>query len=127
VKFNYPRYVLLRNRPLLYAFIIGLCVVLPILKSQATTEERVARERLNRHYVQSLELIHEHFYDTPDYEQLTKAAVSGMLRVLDPHSNFFDKKAFEESRNDQRSQYYGIGFKYISIFGFDTGNLIIAD
>ncbi len=116
MKFNHPRYVL-RHRPLLYTFIIGLCVVLPILKPQATTEERVARERLNRHYVQSMELIREHFYDTPDYEQLTKAAVSGMLRVLDPHSNFFDKKAFEETRNDQRSQYYGIGASIQQRFG----------
>jgi carboxyl-terminal processing protease len=56
-----------------------------------------------------MELIREHFYEPRDYEPLTKAAIHGMLRVLDPHSNFFDKKAFEETRNDQRSQYYGIG------------------
>jgi carboxyl-terminal processing protease len=107
----------LPNRPLLYAFVIGLCVLLPVLKPQATTDENAARDRLNRHYVQSMELIRERFYDTPDYEVLTKAAVGGMLRVLDPHSNFFDKKAFEETRNDQRSQYYGIGASIQSRYG----------
>jgi carboxyl-terminal processing protease len=113
VKFNYPR----ATRPLLYALVIGLCSLLPSLRPQATTEESSARDRLNRHYVQSMEMIREHFYDTPDYEVLTRAAVSGMLRVLDPHSNFFDRKAFEETRNDQRSQYYGIGASIQQRFG----------
>ena len=32
-----------------------------------------------------------------------------MLRSLDPHSNFYDAKEFEEQRADWRSEYYGIG------------------
>jgi len=32
-----------------------------------------------------------------------------MLRTLDPHSNYYDRKSFEEMRMEQRSQYYGIG------------------
>jgi hypothetical protein len=30
-----------------------------------------------------------------------------MLRTLDPHSNYYDRKSFEEMRLEQRSQYYG--------------------
>lgn len=91
---------------LLVSLFIPLTTVWP---QTVKTDEQAARERLNRHYVQGMELIREHFFDEPSYELLTRTAVSGMLRTLDPHSNFYDRKAFEETRNDQRSQYYGIG------------------
>jgi carboxyl-terminal processing protease len=32
-----------------------------------------------------------------------------MLHVLDPHSNFYDPKAFAQMREDQRGKYYGVG------------------
>jgi len=32
-----------------------------------------------------------------------------MLRVLDPHSNFYDPKAYAKMREDQRGHYYGVG------------------
>ena len=34
-----------------------------------------------------------------------------MLRTLDPHSNFFDPKALESLREDQRGHYYGVGMQ----------------
>jgi carboxyl-terminal processing protease len=36
-------------------------------------------------------------------------AIPGMLRVLDPHSNFFDPKAYARMREEQQGQYYGVG------------------
>src|SRR5437867_2154235 len=36
-------------------------------------------------------------------------AIPGMLRMLDPHSNFFDAKQFSLLREDQRGKYYGVG------------------
>jgi carboxyl-terminal processing protease len=32
-----------------------------------------------------------------------------MLHTLDPHSNYFDAKEFEQFRTEQSSRYYGIG------------------
>jgi carboxyl-terminal processing protease len=32
-----------------------------------------------------------------------------MLRVLDPHSNFYDPKAFARMREEQHGRYYGVG------------------
>jgi carboxyl-terminal processing protease len=32
-----------------------------------------------------------------------------MLHVLDPHSNFYDPKAFAQMREDQHGKYYGVG------------------
>jgi carboxyl-terminal processing protease len=36
-------------------------------------------------------------------------AIQGMLRTLDPHSNFYDPKAYAKMREDQRGHYYGVG------------------
>ena len=38
-----------------------------------------------------------------------KGAIPGMLRTLDPHSNFFDPKDFAGLREEQHGKYYGIG------------------
>jgi carboxyl-terminal processing protease len=40
-------------------------------------------------------------------------AIPGMLRTLDPHSNFFDPKALEAMREEQRGHYYGIGMQVL--------------
>jgi len=42
-----------------------------------------------------------------------KGAIPGMLRTLDPHSNFFDPKDFEGMREDQRGHYYGVGMQVV--------------
>src|SRR5438477_5999906 len=34
-----------------------------------------------------------------------------MLRVLDPHSNFFDPKSYSALREEQRGKYYGVGME----------------
>lgn len=44
-----------------------------------------------------------------NYNDVFKASIDGMLRALDPHSNYFDPVEFDELRNDQRSEYSGIG------------------
>jgi carboxyl-terminal processing protease len=36
-------------------------------------------------------------------------AIPGMLHELDPHSNFFDPKAYALLREDQQGKYYGVG------------------
>ena len=36
-------------------------------------------------------------------------AIPGALRTLDPHSNFYDPRAFDRLREDQEGKYYGVG------------------
>jgi carboxyl-terminal processing protease len=36
-------------------------------------------------------------------------AIPGMLRTLDPHSNFYDAKAYARMREEQHGRYYGVG------------------
>lgn len=51
-----------------------------------------------------------------DYNEVFKSSIVGMLRTLDPHSNYFDRREFEEFRADQRSEYYGIGASIVNQF-----------
>lgn len=93
----------------IFAITICLLVSVVVLRSQAVTDDRLAQDKLARDYVQAMELVRENYVEEVEYETLTNTAIQGMLRVLDPHSNFYDRKAFEEMRLEQRSQYYGIG------------------
>ena len=40
---------------------------------------------------------------------ITKHAIDGMLKALDPHSNFYDRNEWQELLDDQQSGYTGIG------------------
>src|SRR5258706_6566685 len=44
---------------------------------------------------------------------LYSGAIPGMLRVLDPHSSFFDPRAYANLREDQRGRYYGVGMTIV--------------
>ena len=48
---------------------------------------------------------------TPDKadDVIYDGAIPGMLQVLDPHSHFYDPKAYARLREDQRGHYYGVG------------------
>ncbi|MDR3772211.1 MAG: S41 family peptidase [Terracidiphilus sp.] len=51
--------------------------------------------------------------DTAIYD----GAIPGMLRVLDPHSNFYDPKAYAKMREEQHGRYYGVGMTIQQQFG----------
>ncbi len=42
-------------------------------------------------------------------KSIYRGAIPGMLRTLDPHSNFFDPKEFAGLREEQHGMYFGIG------------------
>ena len=52
--------------------------------------------------------------------ELTKSALGGMLRSLDPHSNFYDAAEWKDLLDEQRSGYTGIG---ATISNFDNSGL----
>src|SRR5262245_47728361 len=58
------------------------------------------------------DLVEQNAADKVDPDKgLYRGAIPGMLRTLDPHSNFFDPRDFQEMREGQRGQYYGVGMK----------------
>ena len=70
-----------------------------------------ALEGIEADVSEALTVIQENYVDGSklDYNGVFKSSIIGMLRSLDPHSNFYDAKEFEEQRADWRSEYYGIG------------------
>lgn len=42
-------------------------------------------------------------------------AIPGMLRTLDPHSNFFDARTFSRLRETQEGKYYGVGMRILTV------------
>jgi len=44
-------------------------------------------------------------------------AIPSALRTLDPHSNFFDPRAFALLREDQEAKYYGVGMQIVTVPG----------
>lgn len=65
--------------------------------------------QLVKAFTEGSRLIEENYVTEREQEALTKAAVLGMLHVLDPHSSFFDRRAFNEMQEEQSSRFYGIG------------------
>lgn len=103
----------MKNKRPRYLFFIFATIVLFAMVCttgfQAVTDDRVAQDKLASDYIQAMELIRDNYAEQPEYELLTTNAIQGMLRTLDPHSGYYDRKAFDEMRLEQRSQYYGIG------------------
>ncbi len=66
---------------------------------------------IEKDFDEALRVIHENYIEGSklDYNSVFKSSIIGMLRSLDPHSNYYDRDEFDELKTDQRSEYFGIG------------------
>jgi len=63
-----------------------------------------------KQFTRVLDVVQSNYADPVDVDkEVYQGAIPGMLRVLDPHSNFFDARQFALLREDQRGRYYGVG------------------
>jgi carboxyl-terminal processing protease len=80
--------------------------------AQTATDESTLRDSLHQ-FTNVYSLVEQNYADPLDKDKIDKAiydgAIPGMLHVLDPHSNFYDPKAFAQMREDQHGKYYGVG------------------
>lgn len=100
----------------LLAFGIGSVAVSPALvtaqKSAASGRQNApvaTEQKVSDSYQKALEIVRQNYVVELDDEALTKSAVIGMLKTLDPHSDYLDRKSFQEFNEKQQSQYFGIG------------------
>jgi len=70
-----------------------------------------ATAAVQRDFDEALKVIQEQYVDGRklNYNDAFKSSIIGMLRSLDPHSNYYDREEFDELKTDQRSEYFGIG------------------
>ena len=66
---------------------------------------------VQRDFDEALKVIQEQYVDGRklNYNDVFKSSIIGMLRSLDPHSNYYDREEFDELKTEQRSEYFGIG------------------
>ena len=66
---------------------------------------------VERDFDEALKLVEDQYVEGRklNYNDVFKSSIIGMLRSLDPHSNYYDREEFEELKTDQRSEYFGIG------------------
>jgi carboxyl-terminal processing protease len=63
-------------------------------------------------FAQVYSVIEQNYADKLDADKaIYDGAIPGMLRVLDPHSNFFDPKQYSALQEEQRGRYYGVGMQ----------------
>jgi len=72
-----------------------------------------------------LALIEDNYVGEIDSTRMVEDAISGMLRTLDPHSNYLSAETFSEMRDEQRGRFHGLGIQ-ITKRGTDKPLTIIA-
>jgi carboxyl-terminal processing protease len=90
---------------------------------------RNATVGVERDFDEALKLIQDQYVDGRklDYNNVFKSSIIGMLRSLDPHSNYYDREEFDELKTDQRSEYFGIGASIQSyVYGDDVDTYITS-
>src|SRR5262249_11408378 len=76
--------------------------------SSSTTDADV--ENSLRLFTKVLSAVEANYADPVNEDKaIYNGAIPGMLRTLDPHSNFFDPKTFSLLREEQQGRYYGVG------------------
>jgi carboxyl-terminal processing protease len=82
--------------------------------AQSASDESTLRDSLHE-FTDIYSLVEQNYAEPMNQDRIDKAiydgAIPGMLHVLDPHSNFYDPKAFAQMREDQHGKYYGVGMQ----------------
>jgi carboxyl-terminal processing protease len=77
---------------------------------RATTASADDYQTAVRDFTKVLDVVQANYAEHVDVDKVVyQGAIPGMLRMLDPHSNFFDARQFALLREDQRGKYYGVG------------------
>jgi carboxyl-terminal processing protease len=102
-----------RRGLVLIVVVLGVSAVLgglygpPVRATTASTDDYQSSVR---DFTKVLDIVQSNYAEPVDVDKAVyQGAIPGMLRMLDPHSNFFDSRQFALLREDQRGKYYGVG------------------
>ena len=70
-----------------------------------------------RNFSRVYEIVRQAYVEPVDNKTLMKAAISGMLSGLDPHSEYLDKAGLDELSEDTTGQYGGLGIEVLQVDG----------
>ena len=93
--------------------VLFLCAILGAIYGpnvRATSSSADDYQSAVHDFTRVLDVVQNNYAEHVDVDKAVyQGAIPGMLRMLDPHSNFFDAKQFALLREDQRGKYYGVG------------------
>src|SRR6202023_289920 len=93
--------------------VLLLCAVLGAIYGpnvRATSSSTDDYQSAVHDFTRVLDVVQANYAEKVDVDKAVyQGAIPGMLRMLDPHSNFFDARQFALLREDQRGKYYGVG------------------
>ena len=100
--------------------VVGVLVVSAVLGGiygpsvRATSSDVNTLQDSVKTFTRVLSIVEKNYATPVDTDHaLYSGAIPGMLRVLDPHSSFFDPRAYASLREDQRGRYYGVGMTIV--------------
>jgi len=70
-----------------------------------------------RNFSRVYEIVRQAYVEPVDNKTIMKAAISGMLSGLDPHSEYLDKDGLAELNEDTTGQYGGLGIEVLQVDG----------
>jgi carboxyl-terminal processing protease len=112
----------------------GTCAVAGSLlngrvNAQSANEETTVRDSLHQ-FTDVYAVVESNYADKLSTDKIDKViydgAIPSMLHVLDPHSNFYDPKAYAQMREDQHGRYYGVGMHIQPQVGKDGVQRVIV-
>lgn len=62
-----------------------------------------------RKLTELLQVAHENYGAEVAYKDLVYASIDGMMRTLDPHTNFLSPEDYEDMRERQQASFFGLG------------------
>src|SRR5881409_3880642 len=65
-------------------------------------------ERIKK-LAQIIDTVQSRYVDDVQSEPLIYDGIRGMLRTLDPHSNFLDAESYKDMQDEQRGNFFGLG------------------
>src|SRR5579872_1707294 len=104
-----------RRSLFVFPLIVLICALLggfygPRIQVAAAAGQTDELSRDVESFTKAYSLVEQNFADSVNADKaIYKGAIPGMLRTLDPHSNFFDPKEYQALRDDQKGHYYGVG------------------
>ena len=87
-----------------------------------SSSDRVSLDDI-RNFSRVYEVVRQAYVEKVDNKTLMKAAITGMLSGLDPHSEYLDKEGLTQLNEDTTGQYSGLG---IEVLQEDGGLRIIS-
>ncbi len=88
----------------------ALAVLFAPIQTHLAAQSEAELSASIKKFTQVYEAVETNFADKVDPDNtLFHGAIPTMLRTLDPHSNFFDPKAYQLMREGQSGHYYGVG------------------